>query len=529
MSGEHFLYDDIEAIEAITAFLTEFDVTCLRSYLRSTAIPPLESNRPRAIVLVSDFVRHIQENNQDLFKSFVVLVQGHMLANALLCPDLEHATQDYRRVTFYLDTPLLVQRLGLEGKVKQEAARELIELLKRLRGRIVAFEHSVEELQGVVAGAALYVDSPDGRGAIVAEAKRAGTTRSDLLIFANSIERMLSETNIEIDRTPRYINQFQIDETAFEEVLDDWVGYRNPRAKLYDINSVRSIYVLRATRRTPTVERAGAILLTSNHSLAEAAWQYGQQYESSRDVSSVITDFTIANAAWLKAPVGAPNVPRTQLLAFAYAALEPSDDLLDKFMAEIDRLQESGSISAFDHELLRSSPNVYPELMGFTLGDASAISDDTVKQTLERVSSHIKSEESQRLAEEQDAHRTTQEELTAQSKRIEETVSRLYWRCHSQAKFLAWTVSIGVTVIVSLLFLGGLLSELGLTPNSPLSSVIVWGASAILMALGLTDMVLGFSVKGLHGWMRGKFFKWLILRESKSVGINLEEEFGGSA
>ena len=82
----------------------------------------------------------------------------------------------------------------------------------------------------------------------------------------------------------------------------------------------------------------------------------GKKYESSQDVSVVITDFSLANMAWLKAPMGAPGIPRTQLLAFAYAALKPTSKLLEKLLTEIDKLKGQGKITEHAHQLLRSSP-----------------------------------------------------------------------------------------------------------------------------------------------------------------------------
>ncbi|EQD54722.1 hypothetical protein B1A_12087, partial [mine drainage metagenome] len=101
----------------------------------------------------------------------MILVQGHMLANALLCPDLQNAPKTYKGVTFYLDTPLLVQRLGLEGEPKKRAAQELIELVKNLGGVVAAFSHSCEELSYVLRSAADHIESRNGRGAIIFEAR----------------------------------------------------------------------------------------------------------------------------------------------------------------------------------------------------------------------------------------------------------------------------------------------------------------------------------------------------------------------
>ncbi len=512
-----------EAVDAVLAFLAEFDISCLRSYLRGTAIPSTQDGHSTSIVLVSDFVRHIKDVRPELFQSFLVLVQGHMLANALLCPDLNRVTQDYRHVTFYLDTPLLVQRLGLEGSAKEAAAHDLIDLLLRLKAKVVAFEHSVDELRSVVLGAADHIDSPAGRGAIVVEARRRGTTRSDLLLFAESIETRLQNASIEVEETPKYIAKFQIDEKAFESVLDDWVGYRNQRAKIYDINSVRSIYTIRARHQAPTIEQSKGVLVTTNHSFASAAWNFGQQHESSRDVSSVITDFTLANTAWLKAPLGAPNIPTTQLLSFAYAALEPSDELLDKYMAEIDKLETGGSLSVRDLELLRSSPRVYPELMGYTLGDDMAVRPESITQISNRISEQIRAEETDKLVEEQKAHRITQEALSDERKERGDLIANLYWRCQRKAKMQAWVISLCLTTIVVALMVVGLLAERQVIPQFATAAWPIVGISAVLTILAILNLVLGLSVRGFHGWIQKRIAQRLLDSESMSLGINLDE------
>ena len=299
---------DEDAVVSICAFLAEFDITCLRAYLRGTAIPLLEGTHQTDIVLVSDYVQHVQRTDPERFDCFLILVKGHMLANALMCPDLLNASNTFQKVAFYFDTPLLVRQLGAEGIAKQKATQELIALLKKLGGKVAAFSHSREELQHVLRGAADYLERSDGRGAIVLEARKRGTTRSDLLLLVESIEDRLIEAGIEVEATPRYIENFQIDETAFEQVLEDEITYYNPKAKSYDINSVRSIYVIRKDRPALSVEKARAVFVTSNTKFAKAAWVYGQDFETSRNVSSVISDFSLANISWLKHPMGASSI-----------------------------------------------------------------------------------------------------------------------------------------------------------------------------------------------------------------------------
>ncbi len=127
--------DPENAIIAICAFLSEFDILCLRAYLRRTTIPSLEGTHNTDIVLVSEYVISLQKSDPERFDSFLRVVQGHMLANALLCPDLRSSPSTYKGVTFYFDTPLLIQRLGVEGEAKQAATTELIRLLVSSGGR----------------------------------------------------------------------------------------------------------------------------------------------------------------------------------------------------------------------------------------------------------------------------------------------------------------------------------------------------------------------------------------------------------
>ena len=99
----------------------------------------------------------------------------------------------------------------------------------------------------------------------------------------------------------------------------------------------------------------------------------------------MITDFSLANMAWLKAPLGAPAVPMTELLAFSYAALEPPMGLWEKYLSEIDKLTEQGKITARDHQLLRSSWLASEELVNLTLGEEDALTEQTITETLKRV------------------------------------------------------------------------------------------------------------------------------------------------
>ncbi len=507
------------AVAAVCAFLARFDVACLRSYLRGTAIPRLGGWKNTDIVLVSDYIQFLQRTQPQRFDSFLILVQGHMLANALLCPDLQNLPKTYKQVIFYLDTPLLVQRLGVESESRQSASRELIDQVKNLGGRVATFDHSREELQNVLRGTANYLDSFDARGTIVREARKRGTTKSDLLLISESVDEKLREAGIVVDDTPGYNKNFQIDEGVFENVLQDEISYYNPGAKKYDINSVRSIYVLRGKKSPPSLEKAGAVLVTSNAAFAKAAWEYGKQHEAFKEVPSVITDFSLANLAWLKGPMGAPSIPKTQLLALSYGALEPSSVLLGKYLKEIDKLEEKGTITAKDHQLLRSSPIVWGELMHLTLGNDASLTEETVMQTLERLTMEIKKEESEKLEIEREEHRRTQIALDTQLKRNQKLISNQYWRCRRWAKFSARILSI----VFGIVLVAGLLAGFGLRSANPIVAWVMVGGSIIVAVATLANLLVGSTVKDIHNWLRDRLEIWFLKRSAKSHRIDLSD------
>ena len=553
------LEDEDQAVEAICAFLSEFDVSCLRSYLRGTAIPEVSEASTTDKILVSNYVQSIYQNEPERFGSFLVLVQGHMLANALVCPDLENAPKSFSGLTFYLDTPLLVRRLGLEGTAKQNAASELTALVKNLGGKVATFSHSREELYNVIRGAAANLESPGGRGSIIQEARQVGTTRSDLVILAETFHDKLSNAGIEVEPTPGYTERIQIDEAAFEQVLADEVGYFNPRAKEFDVNSVRSIYVKRDKKQIQSLEKSHAVLVTSNSAFAKAAWQYGQRYVPSQAASAVITDFTLANLAWLKAPMGGPAVPRTQLMAFSYAALQPSRELLGKYLSEIEKLENEGVISERDHQLLRSSPMVSKELMNLTLGSDELLTEETVTEILERVTDEIKKEgvdraerlERDRLAtqkaldEEADRSERLERDRLATQKALDEEADRserlerdrlttqkaledqieqnnricstLFWQCRKSAKTWAIGISLALATLLTAIILVPLFELAGLP------QVLRWPIVVVLAVLTGTNLIYGLTVKGVYHWIEETLQDKFVKRQADALGVNLED------
>ncbi len=514
---------DERAKKAILDFLSKFNIPCLKAYLRGTALPNIEQSYKRDIVLVSKYIISLQKTSPERFESFMILVQGHMLANALTCPDLTQIPDTYKNVTFYFDTPLLIQLLGLDTDYAKRAVENLIELLKRLNGKIAVFSHSRDELKWAIQSSAEYINKQTGRGSIVREARQSGKTKSDLLLLAQQIDDKLLEFQIQVENTPRYDPdkyRFQIDESILDDMLKDEVFYINPEAKKHDINSVRSIYVLRKGMSPDTVERSKAILVSSNKKFAKVAWKYGRTHEELRQVSSVITSFSLANMAWLKAPMGANNLPEIEVLAFSYSALRPTTELLNKYLIEIENLEKDGKITEKYHQLLRSSLHAQKELMNMTMGDEKALTEETIKETLSRVTSEIKKEEVEKLTKEQKQHQATQKKLAEEKKKRQETENRLYWHCDKTAKYYSW-ISTGL-VIIALFVIQFVIVFISIY----FKLLLVY---ALIYALIVSSFLVVSSIFRWPDWkMQKQFKKWflrkLLKKEEQATGLNFKNK-----
>ena len=453
-----------------------------------------------------------------MFERFLVLVKGHMLANALMCPDLDETTDMYENVTFYLDTPLLVHLLGFESAQEETATRHLVDLVSKLGGTFAVFTHTLDELDAVIKGAAQDVEENDPRTPIAYEAIKRGTTAVQLRLAATQLEDRLNAINIVTELTPPYNAGYQIDELEFGRILDEKIGgYRNDKARSNDINSVRSLYVIRRDDPARSLEKSRAVMLTSNVGFAQAAWVYGRTHLASRHVSTVITDFSLANLAWLKTPVEADNVPITQMLAFSYAALRPPDELWRKYLLEIDRLQEEGVISQDEHILMRSYELINRELMHLTLGEDAALKDETVTQAAERITKKIRGEADSALERERDRHKATLELLNSETHKTRESSQGVLRWCARAARVFSWAVA----MLITFALVGGMIWGVLVHSTTP---VIVWafsvafGGATIGTLLGL---LFGWNVKDSRAWLQDRISMWMFRVITRTLAIEV--------
>lgn len=507
-----------EADAAILQYLSRFSVECMQAFTQGTALPEIQSISDVNAFIVSSFVKHANDFEPELFEGVVSLVKGHMLANALLCSDLQSLEKKFEKLTFYLDTPFLMHLLKFWGTAPFEAATELLELLGKLNAKLAVFEHTVEEVNHVLLNAERVLSDPAKiTHPMIASLRRERFTVADMALARGTLDRFFESHRITRMLAPGYTKDFQIDHSLLKEAIEKETFYYPERALDNDINSIRSIFELRRSKHPYRLEDAVAVLVTNNPVLAQAAYKYGHQYESGREVSTVITDFSLANVAWLKAPFTSPDLPRLELIAECYATMEPSPKLWSMYISEIDRLRATGNITAEDHDLLKLSLLARDQLMNLTLGTEEALSSGTISQILDRIKKELVKEKDVELQAERRQHEAArshasllQAKHTAMQKRIAFIGGRAGWA----AKWI-------VFVLLFTAIAGGLFVTSGFFSSK--SAKLVWlvlairGLAIAALIWGLADAIWGFSIKQLAERV-GRWF------EQKTISILIKDD-----
>jgi len=501
-----------EAASGILSCIERFSLDYLRSHQQGTALPVVENRLSDGSLefYASHFIASISKSASPTFESLVNLVKGKMLSNALLCEDLTSIDAKFDKVTFYVDSPLLLRLLNLDSESNNRTSIELLKALKQLGARVAIFRHCVIEAEGILRYAAENFHDPTISSGIVPELRTRGVTASDIQLIAIGLDAEIETLDINVENAPHYDLNYQIDEAGLRDVLREGLNYRREAAIDVDVNSVRSVYALRMGNEPTCIEKAIAVFVTHNHGFSGIAFDFGKRASASMKVPAVVTDYGLLNIAWLKSPIESSGLPAVQLISNCAAAMEPTIPLWNSYLKEVDRLAERGNISSDDHQLLRYAATAREELMNLTAGSDLQLSDDTVIEILERTKSDLTREKDKEIT----SLRESLDEQKAAKENVELALSKS-----------AMTQSLIITrSIFALLFL--LIVCVIIVPSlfSDQQSFLIWILIIIGMALCIANLVTGWSALSVVEKIRTPIYRWRLRTLLKAAGIGSKSD-----
>lgn len=395
-------WTDAQAEGALLSFIGDTGLDVLFAMAEQTVLPRPAASATEAFV-VATFVTHCQQVDPAVFRDFETIIKGVLLANALYVPDHGKISQRFRNTKVHLDTTFLIFGLGYAGPDRQAPCSELIELLKEYGAEMRCFQHTLDEIRGVLDACAARIrrnELRDAFGPTIEYFITQGLSSTDVDLLSVRVPQRLGMHGISVEDKPPYEREFVIDEHGLELHLQANVGYHNPKALQHDVDCIAAIARVRRGRDSYAVETCGALFVTTNVELARATRSFFQAEAPPGAIALCISDYALGNLLWLKNPTRAPDLPRHRLIADAYAAMQPPEQLWKAYLTEIARMEQRGDVGPEDYLLLRHSVSAKSALMDITKGDASVFTQGTVAEVLEVAKRNVRADLQEELAKE---------------------------------------------------------------------------------------------------------------------------------
>lgn len=483
----------------IYEFLSDNTISLIFSLAEDSSLHDRSGQPSSEAYIVGSFLDDMKLSDPECFRDFEVLVQGNLLANALYLPDPGKIAKRFRGTRVYLDSSILVFAGGFAGTERALPAVELIELLSEYGARLCCFVGTVNEVRGILDACGHRMrqgNLQDSYGPSMEYFIESGKTASDIELMSARLPQKLKEMGLRIDEKPPYDHEYQIDEAGLDAALEEFVGYKNPKARVHDVDCISAIARIRRGQEVFALEDTKALFITRNTNLAKGTRIFFQSESPPGAVALCLPNFGLANLLWLKNPTKAPNLPRKQLLAQSYAAIRPSEQLWKRYLIEIAKLQEDGEISIDQYYLLRHRLSMKSALMELTEGDEQAFAEGTVQELVNiaienaqfPVKKQLEKEKVKRLSTEAELERIRSDEL-ARRQRVRNV-------CNVLARHLR-NALLGVSII------GIVIASLYTFPWSlptPQSNWFSYGLSFVLILLfliGICNLVWGTSISDL--------------------------------
>lgn len=363
--------------------------------------------------LVASFINYLGSEDNVAFGYLVEAVKGAILSTVVdFGPG--NLKRKLRGLTLILDTPVVLKALGYLGVTHQRAVLQTLNLAKTLDARIICFDHTIREIDGVLDSVEPVIRTGGRRAGTLREVDahflNSGSTAADIAIERGNLAKNLSTLGVHEDYGPQDYYAYGLDEARLDDLLQEVVQYRSAGTRHYDLKSLSAIHRMREGSSPREFERCGYVLVTDNGKLVRAA----EKVDERHGWPLAMTDNDLAALLWIRCPAVAEDLPRNQLLATVYAGMQPGGHLWSKYLQEIERLKTLGRVDEDDALFLRARPEAKRALMDVTLGETRDVTAGSVEEVLERMRREIRQPVLEQLAQ-AESHRDQANDLARQA------------------------------------------------------------------------------------------------------------------
>lgn len=357
--------------------------------------------------ILGRFIYYIRDEKPELFTYLNDMVIGSILADCLTFHNVLSNGRQLPNLTVVLDTSVVFMGLGIDIADRKSYYLELFASLKEKGARLAMFEHSYNEMQRILVGAAEWVNNPayDAQMASITteyfQAKSA--TRDDVMEYSYALRDKIYGLGIEIisaEYKPENYQYNQDQKEIYGMIVEKYAAINPDFNELekrntisLDAQSICDTYLLRAGIRPYHMADSKYIFITSNRTIAKIGSDYHNTILKQADtIPPVITDVFLGTYLWLHEPTKIEQMNEQQIVSHAYLAFQASPALIEKISESVKSLKERGDITDEQCYALMGNQLVRERIAKRTLGDPNAFTDSTPLEILREIQAEARKE-----------------------------------------------------------------------------------------------------------------------------------------
>lgn len=476
---------------------------------------------------ITGFITQIEKANPELFKVFQNIIFGKIILIAIHgSADISELQQNFKKTTLFLDTNVIFDILGFQGDEAARVTDEFIQLTQKSKKfDFYVFDFTIDEIIRVVGCypsqfskylSDVRVDS------IYYHLKVKGWKNSDVNHFIQNVEQKLSEKNIQIFHTEKFVQPVDFDDK--KNKLAQYKPERSFTSYKHDLRAIIEIEKFRSNRVT-RFERARCFFLSQDAKLAR--FDYSEfEHKHYQSVPEVILEQALTNLLWLKTP---KEIPLNALISFHKKYAVVDENVWRTFYDKILHAKESDmefyndTTTLLCHNQLQSTlANLDADATGEDIESTVKAEANVVRQREEKEKGILLTKQKREIEEQFSAHleRTKSENI----RKLSEIYSRkletlIQYRDQAENEALTWSGRVWFLLRV---FLTLLLFKLCIALKPFVCSQwqriepIVWIACLVISIIG---SIWGLNAIDLVTHLKTKLDNYLKRRKLKDINF----------
>jgi len=408
--------------EQTLALLTEFlqsNIEPLVEFVNPSAIGELSiQDKDDMRTLIVDYIKLVEQQKPDEYNTIRDMVIGSIISTILYTEEFaeidELTRSKFKNCNAFLDTNYTLSILGLDDQEQNEAARELLDLIKKFGFKIHVFDFTIDEISGLLGHylkeeyrypATLKINS------ICSKLKRKGWSKSGVTLFIANLDENLDKMGIKVRwSTGVDIQTYNPKDKKLRSKIRQIKPEQNVSSQNHDLAAIEQIqqYRVKTVRR---LEHCEAIFLTSDTKLSRFNF-VEMGHKAKQTMTEVILDRLLTVILWLKNPTA--KIPLKSVIAAQSKEAFINKTVWDHFYEVLKELRETGQVDDEGISTLFYNNYIEDILSGLSDSEIERITQKFVIEQIEKAAKVKEKEKEEIVKKQEEAIREKEAEFLKQ-------------------------------------------------------------------------------------------------------------------